>query len=182
MKTKQKSRALALCGMLGALTVALMLLGAAIPLLLFIAPACGGILVMLAAEECGGRLAATLYAAASLLGVLFVPDKEVPLVYVFLLGYYPLVKPRLDAIRRRGLRVLAKSLLYYAAIGLMYGLLYLLFPVPAAGTADLAAALLAGSSLLMGHGAFLLFDRALTNLLRAYRLLWRRRLHHMLGL
>lgn len=178
MKTKKKSWSLALCGMLGALTVALMLLGAAIPLLLFIAPACGGILVMAAAEECGRRLAATQYAAASLLGMLFVPDKEVVLVYVFLLGYYPLVKPRLDAIRKKGLRVLAKSVLYYAAIGLMYGLLYLLFPV--AGM-DMTAAVLAVSSLLIGHGAFLLFDRALTNLLRAYRLLWQKRLHHMLG-
>ena len=84
-RSPRRSWCVALCGVLGALSIALMLLGAAIPLAAFIAPAVGGLLVLLACEECGRLMAWTMYAAVSLLGVLFVPDKEVALVFLLLL-------------------------------------------------------------------------------------------------
>ena len=46
---------------------------------------------------------------------------------------------------------------------------------------ELAALALAGVTLAIGNAAFLLFDRALANLARVYRLLWQPRLHRMLG-
>ena len=51
----------------------------------------------------------------------------------------------------------------------------------AAGELRAAALILGAATLLMGNVAFLLFDRALANLLRVYRLLWQPRLHKMLG-
>ena len=88
------SWSIALCGMVVALSVVLMLLGAIIPIAMFIAPAVGGVFIGFVAIECGRRYAWTTYGAASLLGLLFVPDKETALFFVALLGYYPLVKPQ----------------------------------------------------------------------------------------
>ena len=82
----QKSWAMAYCGIVAALCVALMLLGAVIPIAMFIAPAVAGFLVATVCVECGMQLALTAYAAVSLLALLFVPDKEVALIFVFLLG------------------------------------------------------------------------------------------------
>ena len=87
----RKSWAMAYCGMAAALCVALMLLGAVVPVLMFIAPAVASLLIATVCMECGMKMALTAYGAVSLLSLLFVPDKEVALVFVFLLGYYPLV-------------------------------------------------------------------------------------------
>ena len=57
------------------------------------------------------QLALTAYAAVSLLALLFVPDKEVALIFVFLLGYYPLAKPKFERIRPAVLCIVCKLLL-----------------------------------------------------------------------
>ena len=122
----RKSWAMAYCGMAAALSVALMLLGAVVPVLMFIAPAVASLLIATVCVECGRTMALTAYGAVSLLSLLFVPDKEVALVFVFLLGYYPLVKPRFERIRLPLVRVLCKLLLCNGAVLAMYGLVLLL--------------------------------------------------------
>ena len=74
------------------------------------------------------QLALTAYAAVSLLALLFVPDKEVALIFVFLLGYYPLAKPKFERIRPAVLRIVCKLLLCNGAVLAMYGLVFLLVP------------------------------------------------------
>ena len=124
----RKSWAMAYCGMAAALSIAFMLLGAVIPILMYIAPAIASFLVATVCVECGKTLAWTAYGAVSLLSLLFVPDKEVALTFVFLLGYYPLVKPKFEHIRPALLRGLCKLLLCNGGILLMYGLVLLLIP------------------------------------------------------
>ena len=145
----RKSWAMAYCGMAAALSVALMLLGAVVPVLMFIAPAVASLLIATVCVECGKTMALTAYGAVSLLSLLFVPDKEVALVFVFLLGYYPLVKPRFEGSISQELK-----------------------------TTALVVSL---ATLAMGNVAFLLYDRALHNLLQVYQLVWRPKLHKMLG-
>ena len=172
----RKSWAMAYCGMAAALCVALMLLGAVVPVLMFIAPAAT------VCMECGMKMALTAYGAVSLLSLLFVPDKEVALVFVFLLGYYPLVKPKLERIRPKLLRGACKLLLCNGGILAMYGLVLLLVPAGSISqelrTTALAVSL---ATLAMGNVAFLLYDRAIHNLLQLYRLVWQPKLHKMLG-
>ena len=178
----RKSWAMAYCGMAAALSVALMLLGAVIPVLMFIAPAVASFLIATVCMECGKTMAWTAYGAVSVLALLFVPDKEEALTFVFLLGYYPLVKPRFEYIRPALLRGAAKLVLCNGSILLLYGLVLLLVPGGSISQ-DLKATALAVSltTLAMGNVAFLLYDRALHNLLQIYRVLWQPRLHKMLG-
>lgn len=169
----------AYCGVIAALCVALELLGAVIPIAMFIAPAVAGFLIATVCVECGRRAALTAYCAVSLLGLLFVPDKEIPLIFAFLLGYYPLAKPWFD---KRRPSFLWKLALCNAAVFAMYGLAALLFPAgeiseSLRGTVIAAAA----ATLAMGNIAFLLYDRALRNLLALYKLVWQPRLHKMMG-
>ena len=173
---------MAYCGMASALCIALMLLGAVVPVLMFIAPAAASVLIATVCVECGKTMAFTAYGAVSLLSILFVPDKEVALTFVFLLGYYPLVKPYFDRIRPALLRGAAKLLLCNGSILLMYGLVLLLVPAGSISQELKTTALIVSlSTLSMGNVAFLLYDRALRNLLQVYRLVWQPRLHKMLG-
>ena len=170
-KRKSKSWSMAYCGMAAALCVALMLLGTIIPIAMFIAPAVASFLIATVCMECGITMAWTAYAAVSLLGLLFVPDKEIALIFTVLLGYYPLVKPRFDRIRPRALQLVCKLLLCNAAVLAMYGLLLVLVPAGSVSqelrTTALAMSLL---TLSMGNVAFALYDRALCNLLLLYKL------------
>lgn len=182
MKQHKKSWAMAYCGMVAALCVALMLLGTIIPIAMFIAPAVAGFLIATVCVECGKKMAWTAYAAVSLLGLLFVPDKEIALIFAVLLGYYPLVKPWFDRIRPALLRAVSKLMLCNGSILLMYGLVLLLIPAgEISQELRTTAFLLTAATLLMGNVAFLLYDRALRNMLALYRIRWQPKLHRMLG-
>lgn len=181
MKKTRKSWTMAYCGMAAALCVALMLLGTLIPIAMFIAPALAGFVIATVCVECGRSMAFTAYGAVSLLSLLFVPDKEIALIFTVLLGYYPLVKPWFER-RPKLLRPVLKLALCNGAVLAMYGLLLVL--VPAGEVAqELRATALAASlvTLLIGNVAFLLYDKALRNMLAMYRLVWQPRLHKMLG-
>ena len=179
----RKSWAMAYCGMAAALSVALMLLGAVVPVLMFIAPAVASLLIATVCVECGRTMALTAYGAVSLLSLLFVPDKEIALIFTVLLGYYPLVKPRFDRIRPRALQLVCKLLLCNAAVLAMYGLLLMLVPAGSVSQ-ELRTTALAMSLLTLGMGnvAFVLYDRALCNMLLLYKLKWMPKLHKMLGM
>ena len=177
----RSSWAMAYCGMAAALSVALMLLGAVVPVLMFIAPAAASLLIATVCMECGMKMALTAYGAVSLLSLLFVSDKEVALVFVFLLGYYPLVKPKFERIRPKLLRGVCKLLLCNGALAAMYGLVLLLVPAGSISQELRTTAWIVSlSTLAMGNVAFLLYDRAIHNLLQVYRLVWQPRLHKML--
>lgn len=182
-EAKSKSWSMAYCGMAAALCVALMLLGTIIPIAMFIAPAVASFLIATVCMECGITMAWTAYAAVSLLGLLFVPDKEIALIFTVLLGYYPLVKPKFDRIRPRALQLVCKLLLCNAAVLAMYGLLLVIVPAGSVSqelrTTALAMTLL---TLAMGNVAFALYDRALCNMLLLYKLKWQPKLHKMLGM
>lgn len=179
---KSKSWAMAYCGMAAALSVVLMLLGAVFPIAMFIAPAVASFLIATVCVECGKTMALTAYGAVSLLSLLFVPDKEEALTFVFLLGYYPLAKPYFERIRPALLRAVCKLLLCNGGILAMYGLVLLLVPAGSIAeelrTTALAVSLV---TLAMGNAAFLLYDRALHNMLMLYKVVWQPRLHKMLG-
>ena len=70
-------------------------------------------------RTCGNRIAWAWYGAVSILSLLMGPDKEAAAVFVFL-GYYPILKPRMDKMK---LPWLWKGLLFNASILAMYGLL-----------------------------------------------------------
>lgn len=181
-KRQQKSWAMAYCGIVAALCVALMLLGVVIPIAMFIAPAVAGFLIATVCVECGMQMALTAYAAVSLLALLFVPDKEVALIFTVLLGYYPLAKPKFERIRPALLRCVCKLLLCNGAVLAMYGLIYLLVPMGSISQELRATATAAAlATLAMGNVAFLLYDRALHNMLVMYRLVWQPKLHKTLG-
>ena len=103
------------------------------------------------------------YSAVALLSLLMAPDKEAAALFVFL-GYYPILKPRLD---RLPMRWLWKGLLFNAAICIMYFLLLHVF-----GMAELAAefseagGIVLGITLLLGNVTFFLMDKLLSNRFR----------------
>ena len=126
----KKTHELALCGVLCALAVAFLWLSGVIPLSTYAWPILASATLLPAREECRKSYAWSCFAAAAVLGLLLCADKEAALVFCFL-GYYPLVKPNLDAISSKALRLFAKLGLCTVSMGVMYALIIFVFKLPA---------------------------------------------------
>ena len=128
--SRRQSIRVAYCGMATGLSAALMLLGGVIPAATYAVPMLTGVLLLPVLLEFDAKAAWTTYAATALLVLILNFDKEAAFFYIFL-GYYPIVKWRIDRNPSRARRLLIKTLLFAAALVLMYALLALIFPMAA---------------------------------------------------
>ena len=114
---------MALGGVLGALAVVIMSMGTLIPVATFVCPMLCMMILKLVLPICGSRIGWTWYGCVAILSLLLAPDKEAAAVFA-VLGYYPILKPKLDKLP---LSPLWKLTLFNAAILVMYWLLGNLF-------------------------------------------------------
>ena len=116
---RSKAYPIALGGMLAAAAVVLMCVGTIIPVATYAAPVLCMMLGQTVLKICGRRMAWAWYAAVAVLSLFLAPDKEAAAVYLTL-GYYPVVKPRLD---RTHVKWLWKGLLFNSSILVLYWVL-----------------------------------------------------------
>ena len=90
-----KSKQMALCGLLTALAVVLMISAGAMGIGTFAGPVLAMAALLPVLEEYGPKAAALTYAAAAILALLLVPEPELAMVYAAF-GWYPILRPRLD--------------------------------------------------------------------------------------
>ena len=149
---KSTAKELALGGMFTALGVVFLCLGGIVPLALYACPILASAVLLPVRENCRRSIVWSCYAA------------------IAVLGYYPIVKPRFDAIRRRPLRLAAKLLLAIAAVGAEYAFLLFVLRLEAVVTelSSTAPALLWATAAL-GLALFLLYDLCLDRLTALYR-------------
>ena len=155
------AKAMALGGVLGALALVIMCMGGLIPFATYVCPMLCTVTLYIVLRSCGSRIAWVWYAAVALLSLLMGPDKEAAAVFV-LLGYYPIVKPKLEKSR---LHVLWKLLLFNSAVILLYTVLIHLLGISdvMAETEELGIIGLV-ILLALGNLVFFLLDRLLTML------------------
>ena len=128
--SRRQSIRVAYCGMAAGLSAVLMLLGGVIPAATYAVPMLCGLLLLPVLLEFDAKAAWTTYFAAALIVLMLGFDKEAAFFYIFL-GYYPIIKWKLDRIPSKPRRLGVKALLFSAALAAMYGLLALLFPAAA---------------------------------------------------
>lgn len=155
---KTSAYAVALGGVFAALAVCLQCLGGLIPVATYVTPMLCMILLLIVKNLSSLRIAWAWYGAVSLLSVLMAPDKEAAAVFVCL-GYYPLLQPRLDAMK---FSFLFKAIYFNGVILLLYWALLHIFGL-ASVREDLegAGAVLLLSTLALGNVAFFALDKVL---------------------
>ena len=164
----KKSRKMALTGMLCALAVVLMMLGGVIPLATFCCPALAGLMLIPVFVECGEKLSWCAYAAIAALSLILCPDKEAALLLAFI-GYYPILRWRLDQLRSRLLRVVAKLGVFNLAVLAMYALSILVLKMDQIlrEYQEMGLALTI-ACLLVGNVTLLLYDRLIAIMTALY--------------
>ena len=173
---------------LGAMVTALsvvILIPSAMQVFVYTLPAMAGMLTMFAVVEIDKKWAIGSYVATSLIGLLFVANKEAVMYYVAFFGYYPVVKAILESKLPRVLEYILKFLIFNFSIVLSGIVLVKLFGMPyndllgiddeSAFFTRYALPIMLG----MGNVVFVLYDVALTRLLTAYIYVWQKRFHKL---
>ena len=118
--------------------------------------------------ECGEKLSWCAFAAIAILSLMLCPDKEAALFFLFL-GYYPIVRWRLEQIRSTALRIIAKLGVFNIAVGLTYLLLIFLFRMDRIiQEYQEMGLILTAVCLLLGNITLLFYDRLLANITALY--------------
>ncbi len=180
MKNRLSFR-VALCGVLAALMVAIMLLGTIIPSTTYLCPALSGMLLIPVVWEMGTKTGGLLFGAVSLLSLLLAPDKEAALCFLLLFGWYPLMRPKIQHLKKKPLQWVIKILLFNFALVLIFALTFFVLGLPIVENPGQAwtKPLLAGT-LALGNLCFVLYDVLLSRVSDLYVLRLRPKLfpHH----
>jgi len=179
MADRSKTKRIALCGVLAALSLALMLLAGVLPTSSYALAAMAGIVMMPIVTEFGPGAAASCFSGVAVLSLLLVADKEVVLLFLCFLGWFPICKSRLDFIRplwlgylcRTGIFAVAAAAFYFATTRLLGITLDFGETVMRYGFAAVAVLLLA---------VFLVYDVAVSKLYLFYDIKLRAMLHKIL--
>ena len=156
---RKETKAVALGGMLGAVAMVIMCLGGLIPVSTYICPVMCMLILQLVLNFCGKRIAWAWYIMVSLLSLLIGPDKEAAALLV-LLGYYPIIKPKMD---RLPLKILWKLALFNAVTVFMYTVVVALLGLEAILVEHTVLGYISFVlMILLGNATFFLLDKLLT--------------------
>ncbi len=159
-----ESARLALCGMIVALSVVLMLTSSIIPIMTYAAPLFSGLLLIPVQLEYDRKTAWTVFGASALLVLILGFDKELALFYLFF-GYYPIIKWRIERLKTKWKQLFLKLGGFSVSLILMYVLLTFVLGVTAV-MADFQemGTIMTVVFFLMMLFCLMLFDRSLTPL------------------
>ena len=148
----KKTKAIALGGIMSAMCVAIMLLGAVIGVGVYVAPMIAGICLIPTGKKYGTKYHISLWAIVSILSLLIVPDIEEGLMFLCLFGFYPIVYPYFQKLPKL-VRILLK-LAYFNVVIIAVEYVVINLFVPETLGLPLALVLLA-----IGNVTFLLYDK-----------------------
>ncbi len=182
-RTARATRHLAMCAVLSALSVAVLGMGALIEVLDLTASVLAAVMTLPILWCYGRRDALLSYAVTAVLAVILLPQSLASWMYAGLVGYYPVLKQRVDRLPRVPAWVI--KILLLTAVLLLY--LVVFYFLVLGGEGSLTEAFLAGfgevggSSLMawavigLSLATFILFDYVIDRLWWLYCFKWRRR-------
>ena len=157
MRTSAKR--IALCAMMSALGVVLMVLGAALELGVYACPLLVGLCFVPIGKKFGIRYHIIVYAVTGILCLILVPNIEENLVFAAFFGWYPMVRPVLEKLPKIFSWVL-KFLIFNAVIVAVEWLVITVFAPEAMPN------VLLWTLLLLGNITFFVYDLAIPKITR----------------
>ena len=170
-RSMRPSRKVALCGVLSALAVVI-LLAAYIEMLQLAIPAIAGLLLTVIAIEVDIKYGLLSYAAVSILAFIMA-EKSAVVFFILFFGYYGIARLGIDKIHSKILQYVIKFVVANAALGLCYVILTYVFGLPLEGFEFLGRFVLPALWLII-NVMFLLYDHVLTSLFLVYRRRWQK--------
>jgi len=169
---------IALCAIVAALAVVLMLVTSLIPVGTYALPCFAGALLVAIVLEYGVKWALGVYAVVSVLSFFIAGDKEAVLYFAMFFGYYPVLKAFFErTIQSKILQYVLKYTVFNAAAVGSFFVATLLLSVPA-DAFTVFGVYIPFAFLAFGNVFFLLYDFALTSFVVLYGRKIREKLMH----
>ncbi len=127
----KQSKRIALCGMISALSVVIML-ASYFPYLTFALPVIAGTLFMVIVVEINAKWAIGCYFTAAIISVLLC-EKEAAVLFVAFFGYYAIAKAFLERIPFRCLEYIIKFFMFNICIVAAYAIIVFILGIPLEG-------------------------------------------------
>lgn len=177
----KKSTQVAMGGIASALCLLLMFL-TIIPIATYTMPALAGMVLIVVVIENGYSTAWMVYAAVGFLSIFICPDKEAAMLFVGFFGFYPILKGKLEKIRRRLLEYVVKFVVFNVAMIANYMVIIYLFGIQdvleEVGPIGKYSVFLL---LALGNVVFFVYDVALSKIIMAYRYVLRKKIFKRVG-
>ncbi|MCL2228108.1 MAG: hypothetical protein FWB97_10900 [Oscillospiraceae bacterium] len=158
----KKTRKMTLSALFAALTVILLYIASVWPTGRFGLVAAASLFAAAAVVEAGLGSGFAVFAVSAAIGMLIVPNRAAPLLYIFFFGYYPMVKSLIERVKGTVLQWVLKLVVFNAALTAIWFLFgELLVGFLGYGHGALIA-------YLGGNVAFVLFDYGFTKLIWFY--------------
>jgi len=173
----KNSKKIALCGMISALSVVIMLM-AYFPYLTYALPAISGVLFSIVMIELNSKWAFGAFASSALLSIILC-EKESAVLFVAFFGYYPIIKAFLERIPNRVIEYVIKFVVFNVATVAAYGIIVFVLHIPLEDMGAFGQYTLI-ILLALGNVMFCVYDLAVTKLIDEYLFKLHRRVAHML--
>ena len=137
-----------------------------------------GVCIALVAEKIDIGYATSVYAAASILVLLLIPDKEAAVIFITVVGYYPIYKKLVERSRKNFLKSNTAKLIMKLIFINICCVIYFVVTIYLLGVPKDSFAIgdvyLPGIFLIMGNIICLMYDKALDNLIILYKYRFRK--------
>lgn len=164
----KQSLRIALGGIVSCLSLVMMFFTGVFPFAEYALPAISGVLLTVLVIEFGFRSALIAFAAVSFLSLVVTPNKEAVVLFIAFLGYYPIVKGKIETLRQKAVQWVVKFALFNAAAVVSYCVM--IYVLGMSEVMQDFAMLKIGVWVLLalGNAVFFLYDVAVTRLISMY--------------
>lgn len=170
-RIRRRTKYLTVSAMLAALGVIILMLGSLVDVLDLTVAVLASLLGIYAVIEMGGVYPWLIWLVTSVLSFVLLPQKTPALFYAAFAGFYPIVKEKLERLKKP-ICLTLKIVVFHLCLGALVGLAWLFLP----GLLDMEGAQWLPAVLyLMSFAGFLLYDFALTQLITYYLVRLRKR-------
>lgn len=167
-RSMKKSTQVAVGGLSAAICLLLMFMTGMVPLSSYVFPAFSGVVLIAVREENGTRTAFLVFVVTSLLALMMVPDREAVLLFVMLMGYYPMVKPFFDRFKFPLSLLIKLVFCCVIIIAFYYATIYVLGVPDLLNELERFGEFAAYAGLALGIFCFFMYDFLLTQVLELY--------------
>ncbi|MBE6530711.1 MAG: hypothetical protein E7679_01275 [Ruminococcaceae bacterium] len=159
----ERTKKLAICAMLSALGVVVLYLGSLVEVLDISMAVIASLFVIFAVIEYGGAAPWAIFFVTGILSTVLLPNKFPAVMYLLFLGFYPIIKEKIEHLRSRAWQWVIKEAVFNVCLVLlmMMSKYFLYYGVEGLEIFEAVFFLLA-------NGTFVIYDIALTRLISLY--------------
>lgn len=174
MRIRKQTKYLTVSAMLCALGVILLALGSLIDVLDITVSVLASLLCIYAVIEIGGIYPWMIWLVTSILALLLLPVKTPAVFYALFAGFYPILKEKIEKLKRRAVAFVLKLLTFHISLAAICAVLWIFFPaaLDMEGVKWLPIALYVA-----GVAIFVLYDYTLSHVITFYLVKLRHRFH-----